>query len=286
MEEYHSRHSNYRLAGIDAVVNYSTYRNAGKRLLNSGKSVHEQDIGSRSAASDKRKTGKPSAGSLKRAVPDIVGDRIFALGIGSKDVFQHEELSALLENAVEEPLQDVVGIEIAVAEAGTYRSADDENGYTDRKGDRSRKEACAGLFVPYYQKSDRTEQSHESGKKAADIEHRSLLLQNDVIESAADSLHKFRRRKAYLSTDTTAADVEELKALGSIVDNGHELLFHTDRSAASADIAGDLGDILYMEELNGLLADAFSSFFEVELKSYRQEEAVVFARLAMRNEGI
>ena len=68
--------------------------------------------------------------------------------------------------------------------------------------------------------------------------------------------------------------------------NSHELLLHASRSTPSAYIARDLRYVLDVQQLNGLLAHALRSFFEVKLLRNRQQEAVIASRLSVRNERL
>ena len=90
----------------------------------------------------------------------------------------------------------------------------------------------------------------------------------------------------YLHTYPAAADVKLFKLLRTGVNNGHELLLHSYRSTASADIACYLCDVLDVEKLDRLLANALRRLFQVKFLGNRQQKAVIASRFSLRNYGL
>lgn len=108
----------------------------------------------------------------------------------------------------------------------------------------------------------------------------------DIFKSAVYRLYKLLWREAYLRAYPAAAYVEKRKFLCRSMDYGHELFLHSDRSAASANIACDLGYVIYVEQLDGLLFYTFGSFLEIELLCNRQQKAVISSGSSMRDKGL
>ena len=104
---------------------------------------------------------------------------------------------------------------------------------------------------------------------------KSKILLNNIFKFAAYHFNKLLRRNFYLRTYPAAAYVKRSEIYGSTVDNGHKLLFHTDRSTAAAHISRNLCQILDAKQLHRLFADAFSSFLQVKLQCDRQQKAVI-----------